>query len=333
MKKLFFISCFSCLFRWTSTFAYLQQGFSSYQETNGSLAFVCETQCVIILWPLAGYDSVLVTGPLAGDGQFGYGFLVGQQIYPGETVPVQWVSSKLFTFATHPLISQLPKKDTQLVLIARGNVQTSGVTVWLDKLSLGQNIRQWWTDFWTNEPLRPYSINLRYGVKILWTSLVKIGYRLFVIACIASLLCIHSRDQRRSAIIFRGILLVMLFSLRNLRNRTDWTTTGLRTYTHAPEAQKSFFDLGDYPVFIDKMRTVLQLDQQFGKITCTIYFDAFQERPFKVHADTVYIKPCEPAIDKTSAEYIVYYKKAIGVEAVGKEVLLDRNGSFLVRNK
>ncbi|MBP6256772.1 hypothetical protein KA405_03480 [Patescibacteria group bacterium] len=80
------------------------------------------------------------------------------------------------------------------------------------------------------------------------------------------------------------------------------------------------------------MREKLDLDNQFSKTTCTIYFDAFQEWPFKVHADTVYIKPCEPAKDKVSADYIVFYKKAVDPEFAAKEVLLDRNGSFLIHN-
>lgn len=73
------------------------------------------------------------------------------------------------------------------------------------------------------------------------------------------------------------------------------------------------------------MREKLDLDNQFGKTSCTLYFDAIQEWPFKVHADTVYNKPCEPAKDKASADYIVFYKKAVDPEFASKEVLVDRN--------
>jgi len=79
------------------------------------------------------------------------------------------------------------------------------------------------------------------------------------------------------------------------------------------------------------MRQTLKLDEKFGQGECTIYFEATQEWPFKVHADTVYIKPCEPA-EKSIADYIVYYKKPLDSETANKPILLEFNGSFLIQN-
>jgi hypothetical protein len=53
----------------------------------------------------------------------GYGFLVGQQIAPGETVQVNGESSvdQQFAFSVLPFYAQLPA-EAQLVLIVQGNV-------------------------------------------------------------------------------------------------------------------------------------------------------------------------------------------------------------------
>lgn len=312
---------------------YQQQGFTTYAETGGTISFSCTTQCFILLWPLGSNQLLALKGTMQWGGQIGYGFLVGQQIYPGEMLLANGSVNSSFVFPRHQLFSKLDKQQTQIALVVNGNVQTTDLTIDFWKLFFSEKVAMMWTDFRTNEPLRPYSINLRYGIKLLWTPLFIMMYWLFALGVVAIFFTNRSGEKKRSAIFLFACVLLVLFSLRNIWNRTDWTITWFTTYVAPETDQKTFFDLGDYPVFIQKMRTALSLDEKFWATTCTMFFDAAQEWPFKVHADTVYMKPCEPAADKTTAEYIVYYKKPIGPEGQGKEVLLDWNGSFLIRNK
>ncbi len=314
--------------------AYQQQWFTAYTESSdNTVAFSCAGQCFLLVGPMWYYDLLSLKWTIQGDGQIWYGFLVGQQVFPGDLFPAQGMNQKTFAFSTHPVFSQLPSEGVQVVVLVNWNVEASGLSVALMKLSSVQKISQWLKDFWTNEPLRPYSINLRYGVKVLGTPLVKIVYWLFAIILVRILLSVRHKEKRHTLILSAVLILVVLFSLRNLVNRSSRTNTVLDSYTNANEDEKIFYDLGDYPVFIKKMRESLKLDDKFGKWECTIYFDAAQERPFKVHADTVYSKPCNQSLDKTSADYIVYYKKPIDADKLDKPVLLEFNNSFLIQNK
>ncbi len=312
---------------------YQQQGFATFQEADNAVSFTCDAQCFMIVGPVGSYDLLSIKWTLHGNGQVWLGFLVGQQIFPGELLTAEGVTQHSFIFSLHPAFTQLPKGQVQIVFIVNGAVSATSLSVIPMRLSFWQKISQGWRDFWTNETLRPYSINLRYGVTILGTSLVKITYRLFFIGVLCCIIFIRKPTQRKQAIMILAIILVLLFTLRNLLNRTDWTKSALHSYTSAPEDQKGFFDLADYPVFINKMRKTLKLDEQFKDKVCTIYFDAAQEWPFKAHADVFYSEPCQAATDKSAADYIAYYKKPIGSESEGKPVLLEFNWSFLIQNK
>ncbi|MBU0626402.1 hypothetical protein KKH82_03060 [Patescibacteria group bacterium] len=51
-----------------STFAYQQQGFTSYQEDYGNkIDFACESQCVVLLETLGSMDYLYVEGQLQGN--------------------------------------------------------------------------------------------------------------------------------------------------------------------------------------------------------------------------------------------------------------------------
>ncbi|HBB03992.1 TPA: hypothetical protein DCZ39_03800 [Patescibacteria group bacterium] len=85
LKRLLLLFVFAAL---PSFAAYEQQGFSQFQELDGNIDFTCTGQCFALLGPLAGSDYVSLKGALQGDGAIGYGFVVGQQVVPGETVQI-----------------------------------------------------------------------------------------------------------------------------------------------------------------------------------------------------------------------------------------------------
>jgi len=77
-----------------------------------------------------------------------------------------------FNFSELQFFSQIPK-EAQVVLIVQGKVSGSEVKAKLKYLSFFEKFDQAWKDFWKMEPMTPYTINLRYGVKILGSSIVQ----------------------------------------------------------------------------------------------------------------------------------------------------------------
>jgi hypothetical protein len=312
--------------------AYQNQWFTTFQEQWTSLSFQCDKQCFVLLWALGSNEIVKIKWTTQWSGKIGRWFLLGQQIYPGDIVTAWWTVDLQSILYAHQLYRQIPKDQAQIVLLVDGVVKADAVNVEFGKMFFGEKLWAMRREFWTNEPLRPYSINLRYGIKLWWIPLIQIGYWLFGIG-VCLIFLFGEKKKRFHTVFLFWMTLLLVLSLRNLLNWTDWTITWMKSYVSAEESQKTFFDLGDYPMFVKKMRETLDLDNQFGKISCTVFFDAVQEWPFKVHADTVYIKPCEPAKDKISADYVVFYKKPTDAAFSWKQKLLDWNGSSLFSNK
>lgn len=312
--------------------AYQTQWFTSFQEQWTAVQFQCDKQCFVLLWLLGSNEIIKLQWATQWAGKIGRWFLVWQQIYPGELVNAWWAVDLQSTLYSHQLYSQIPKDQAQIVLLVDGAVQAQTLSIEFGKMFLSEKIAAMRKEFRTNEPLRPYSINLRYGIKLWWTPFIQILYRLFVLGALFVFFFIEKKKRFQYVFLF-WVTLILLFTLRNLVNWTDWTITWLNSYSKPEESQKTFFDLGDYPVFIKKMRETIDLDNAFWARSCSIYFDAAQEWPFKVHADTVYIKPCEPAKDKISADYVVFYKKPADTNFAWKQKLLERNGSSLFSNK
>lgn len=128
--KIFLCCCFTYVFL-SSASAFQQQGFTSYQEWYGNkIDFSCESQCVIVVDKLWGSDYLQINGQTQWNGTIGYGFLVGEQIAPGETMQINWwgVLDQKFNFSNNPYRDQIPK-DASVVLIVQGKVKGSGVGV------------------------------------------------------------------------------------------------------------------------------------------------------------------------------------------------------------
>ncbi len=312
---------------------YQQQWFSQFQETNGQMNFVCDNQCFALVWPIAGNDYVTLQWTFQGTGVIGYGFLVGQQIVPWDIMQINWNGSinQQFSFSALSFYSQIPA-DAQLVFLSQGNIIGNNAQLSLGFMTLYNKIWQWWKDFWKMETLTPYSINLRYWVTLLWVSLLKYGYWIFLLAIIYVLFFIKSNKEKKfRTIFFRGIGIFLFIGIRNFITDTWIVHQGLTTYTNQSYEHKTFFDLWDYIVFTDKMRKTLQLDEWIKD--CTMFVDSFQDRPFKAHRDMLYLKPCTVVLTWSEADYLVYYKTPIVSWDSQKPVLLEYNGSYLLDNK
>lgn len=312
-----------------SVAAYQQQWFTSYTETAQGIWFSCTQQCVIVLWTRDANDHIsikwiqgqwqIVLWALWQDGKL---IPLSQQVItPNQSDYLLMISSSQINVPA----------QAQLWVVFVGNVSASAAQVSLWNMSIWQKIGQIWKWFWTNEWLMPYTINLRYGIKFMSTSIVKVWYIIFILIVCYILFSWAYSKHKAKAIFYYGICMVLLLWIRNLANWVDRTVTGLDQYTFADSDQKVFFDLWDYIVFVDKMRDALALDDQFGGNDCTIMSQG-QSRPFVAHLDNVYIKPCNPTTDKSKADYLIYYHQAIPQEDAWKTKLLEFNGSFVLKN-
>lgn len=313
-------------------FTYQQQGFSQYQENFWSVNFVCAWQCVMLVGQTDQYDMITANWQLSGQGFLGYWFLVGQQIIPWETMQINGngIVAQDFIFARSQTFSQIPA-NSQIVIILEGNINGT-IKPSLDVLGGGQKIAMAWNDFREMETLTPYSINLRYGVKLLWTSIVQYGYWIFILVALYILVFAKRRkEQKYQRIFFWGIGIFLFIGARNLISYTRIVDQWLKNYTQSIGDNKTFFDLWDYIVFTDKVRKELKLDE--GTKTCKIQINSFQDRPFTAHRESVYLKPCISVKTWSLADYILYYKKPISKEDLQKPVLINFNGSYLLQNK
>lgn len=154
-KRLLFLLFFVTL----PTFAYQQQGFSSYQENGSTVDFVCTSQCVLVLDEWAGTDALHIAGQIQGQGTIGYGFLVGQQIAPGWSIEVRdGILDTDFSVSDSPMFAQLPSTYS-IVLLVQGNIQASQVSFKASSYSLFQNIAQWFSQALAYKEYNPRTIN------------------------------------------------------------------------------------------------------------------------------------------------------------------------------
>ena len=329
-KRLLFL----LLFVWFPTFAsYQQQWFSHFQEQDGNVNFDCTGQCFALIGPIEGSDTISLNGTFQGNGVIWYGFLVGQQIVPGETTQINWETTvnQQYSFAKLPFYSQIPQA-AQIVFIVQGMITWNQIWLHLWYMDFYQKIVQWWRDFRQMETLTPYSINLRYGVKILWVSIIQYWYLIFLfVALYIMLLGKWDKHKKFHTIFFLWIGIFLLIGIRNLITYIRITNQWIQNYTNPSTDNKTFFDLWDYISFTDKIRKKLKLDTD--KKVCNIYINSFQDWPFKVHRESLYLKPCKVVLTWYEADYLIYYHKPLSSGDINKTILIDFNGNYLLQNK
>lgn len=322
----FFLFAFSS---WV--YAYEQQGFVNYTEQAVWVVdFQCEKECIILLGTKKNFDTIHFAGNLTGSGLIGYGILNNQEVIPWAFRQIDGTHSDDFVFSLRDLTyyDQIPE-SIPVLLFVEWMVQGNHASFWLEKSSFADRIATGWNDFWKSESLTPYSINFRYWVKILWVSIITIAYWIFVLFTLFLLLV--PRFRKKEYFISLGIILFLIIGTRNLYTYTWIVKSWLQSYTYAEADQKTFFDLWDYIVFTDKIRTALELDTRTDKKDCTIFIDSIQDWPFKPHWDSQYLRPCHVVEDKNMADYSIFYHKPLVQDGSGT-ILLQYNQNFLLKN-
>ena len=298
------------------------QWFTQISENNGAIDFVCEEQCFIPLGTKSINDYIHLQWEVSWEGIIWYGVMNGQQVVPGELMDVKsyWTEYKFF-FNRLKYYNEL-QANHQIVFIIQWQITGSHVQAFGKQFSFWDKVASQWKSFWNMETLTPYSINLRYGVKIFWTSIVWIGYALFFLFFLYSLFNKKMRNINTFLTIWFSIFLFIGF--RNLITYWNITTKWLNEYTFAQADEKKFFDLWDYIVFVGKVLEKIEFEN------CSVYTESQQSWPFDSHMRSVYLRECEITKDKDQANYHVYYKKAFD-ENLDAQILLEYNNSYLLQ--
>ncbi len=321
------------LFSFWFTFAYQQQWFDNYTESNWSIDLQCSNQCFLLIWPVYENDFIRIYWNLQWNGLLWYGFLLGDQIYPWETIQVAWWSNidQKFVLSNSQIYSQIPK-DAQLLIAFQWNIIWNQIQIDAGIMWVFDQIWKAWSDFWEMETLTPYSINLRYWIKIFGESIVWYGYIIFLLAIVYVYFSPKYKRNRNQILFYVWLSIFLFIGIRNLVTYVNITYNWLKDFTFQQYDNKAFFDLWDYITLTDKIRKELNLDIEKNK-DCSIFIDSFQDRPFKAHRENLYIKPCIWVMTWSEADYILYYKKPILQQDQQKQILVEFNWSYLLKNK
>ena len=333
MKKYKFLCLlllFFCLFFWFS-FAYQQQWFSQYQEWPDWISFSCQNQCVITLWQKDKIDYLDLNWNAKWNGIIAYWFLVWDQISllnQYEVVVSSDINDSMNFVEYKQYFASIPW-NTDLILLVNGNLNWN-IKIDAGNFSFSQKFSQWWKEFRKMETYTPYSINLRYWITLMWTSIIKHWYILFIVAAMLILIFKKWKKEQKFRMIFYVWLWMFLFIwIRNVITYTSILNQWLSWF----KEDKAYFDLWDYIAFTDKIRTELNLDSEnISKDDCKIYIDSFQDRPFVWHRESFYLKPCKRVFTWDLADYKIYYKTQIPADDYNKKILIDFNNNYLLVN-
>lgn len=144
--------------------AYQQQWFSQFQEFDGNMSFSCTNQCFALIGPFAGSDYATLQWTFQGDGVVGYGFLVWQQVVPGETIQVNGSATvdQQFSFNKLQFYSQIPA-DAQLVFVVQGNITWLQVGMQIGVLSFFEKFGNGFKQALEYKEYTPRTINFLEG--------------------------------------------------------------------------------------------------------------------------------------------------------------------------
>lgn len=310
LKRLLFLLLFAAF---PSFAAYQQQGFSQFQELDGNMNFVCTGQCFALIGPMAWSDTISLDGSFQGNWTVGYGFVVGQQIVPGDTVSVNANSTitQQFSFSTLPFYSQLPQ-EAQVVFIVQGGVTWSQVHVALWFMDVYQKIGQWWKSFWTFDTFKPYTINLLHWPMVWGKSANYLFYIVFIL-CVLGIFAFtkYSFQKKILYVLLWWLSLWILYDLRmwlefitNYRN--DYTT-----YISQSWYQKTYRERGDFYSFVDFTKDTLS--QLWISKTAQINFYTDNTWPFP-GSMKYFLYPYDVQINSGQSNYYVVYGSQLAVK-------------------
>lgn len=324
----YIISILLFIVSYNLSYSYENQWFVNYKEYWENTSFKCDKQCFVVINKKDVNNYLEINWIIKWNWVIWYWFFNWKQIIPGEFIEIKNDNNldKKFLFKNLAFYDQLVP-EIPVVLVMQWNIESNNLSFNLWKTTFSENITWAWENFWQIESLTPYTINLRYWVKINWTSIISIFYVLFFIIFI--ILLFIKKYRNKESFIILWIIFFMFVWFRNLYTYWNIVNDWLKSYTFQNYEDKTFFDLWDYLVFTDKIRKELNLDTEKNR-KCSIYAESFQDWPFIAHWN-LYLKPCKITADIKTADYIIYYKKELPKDLNAK-VLINWNNNYLLKN-
>lgn len=310
MKKfLYLLAILSGLF--LSSFVYAiesaiqQQGFESFSEKDGKIAFSCKAQCIYVLGSYSRQYNYIVTQISAkGQGNIGYGFVNGQQIIPGEIIPFVNGQQK-FSFTRLSFLSQIP--DGFPIVMIMDGVISGEILSEMKQNTFGENMMSGWNDFWTFDSFRPYSINLLYGPKIGGISVNGIFYTFFILLSIIVIFVLFFRGKENKILLVIcviGSILWILYDIRMTMELNGYYVKDYKEYVSKESGARNFRDRGDFYDFMNFTQKTLGEVNTGNKKTVSFLTD--NEWPFYGSA-TYFLLPYTLEKNKKEADISVFY--------------------------
>ncbi|MCF7834533.1 hypothetical protein K9M48_00560 [Candidatus Gracilibacteria bacterium] len=197
------------------SFAYQQQGFDNYNEANGSINFKCTNQCFLLIGPVVENDFININGDIQGNGVIGYGFLVGEQIYPGETLQINGGNiDKNFVLAGSQIYSQIPG-ESQLVLLFQGSLQGNNIGINGGIMGVFDKFFNGFNQSLEYKPYNPRTINFLEGPMRNGKYINQAFFKTILILILLSFISYifsSKKDNKRKSIYF-GIGILVFFRI------------------------------------------------------------------------------------------------------------------------
>lgn len=263
-KMKFFLFAFMLsFFFWTTFAAYQQQWFTTFQENWSTVAFSCEKQCFILLWTVWTNEMISLQWSTQGWGQLWYWFLVGDKIYPWEIIAWQASFNKTFAFSQVQLFSQLPKEQTQIVVLVNWALQSSWLTIDYWKLFFSEKIKLWWNDFWIFDTFKPYTINLLKWPILFWKSANNfLFYLALFFGIIWYIVYKNKKKTFFSSIIMFLFIAYFLIDIRMWTEIMRYYNNDIQQYVLKPNGQKEYRDRWLFYSFVDYSQSIIGSGQK-----------------------------------------------------------------------
>lgn len=306
MKKIFLLFTSFFLFLNIANLEFFNQWFKNFSENDSYINFVCEKQCIAILWDLENNDKISLSWKIDWKWILWYWFLIWEKIYPWETFQITWNTelNQDFNFSKIQFFSQIPK-DSKIVLILDWALNWKKVKLsllsiwWFEKLSV------WWNDFWTFDTFKPYSINLLNWPRIFWESANSIFYWIFILWSIIILFIFWFKIKKANKKIFiLWLTLFVLYDIRMSLEMNNYYINDYNTYISKPKYEKNYRDRWDFYSFVDFTKN--NLDKLWIKKYDKVSFYTDNTWPFP-WSMKYFLYPYNVELNKESKKYYIFY--------------------------
>lgn len=286
--------------------AYQQQWFNQFSESGDTISFWCQNSCVLMLGEKEDNDLIRVAGGThQWDGQWGYGYLLWQNIYASTLLPA---ASYEWSFADDPIYKQLPAGENKVLFLVTWPLKADNVQIEMRQRGQWEAFGWAWKRFWNVENIAPYSVNLHHGPMIGSWSWPFFGFIVMLIAVVI-IYIVRKKMTLKQIITSACVVLVTIMIVWGVRLLYDDIRIVNSTQRQFSSESRKFLELNDYIAVTEKLRDYLHLDNisEWKDKKCSIYAKSNADWPFVAHWWAVYLRPCEIVQTWSVADYALFY--------------------------